>query len=157
MGFPGGLDGKDSACNVGDTGLIPGSGRTLGEGNDNPLQHSCLGNPHRQRNLEGYSPWVTKWQSRLSDLTATEEVGHADLQWRCPELKGWMNRVAEELWGRTRRESQAVSMCCLSGALYVLFSSCISNKLEECFDMPSHPPQSSSVTQHLTQSTEHIN
>ena len=43
-GFPGGSDGKASACNAGDLGLIPGSGRSPGEGNGNPLQHSCLEN-----------------------------------------------------------------------------------------------------------------
>ena len=41
-GFPGGSDGKTSACNAGDPGLIPGSGRSPGEGNGNPLQHSYL-------------------------------------------------------------------------------------------------------------------
>ena len=41
-GFPGGSDGKESACNAGDPGLIPGSGRSPGEGNDSPLQYSCL-------------------------------------------------------------------------------------------------------------------
>ena len=41
-GFPGGSDGKASACNAGDLGLIPGSGRCPGEGNGNPLQYSCL-------------------------------------------------------------------------------------------------------------------
>ena len=40
-GFPGGSDGKGSACNVGDPGSIPGSGRSPGEGNGNLLQHSC--------------------------------------------------------------------------------------------------------------------
>ena len=44
-GFPGGSDGKVSAGNAGDTGLIPGSGRAPGEGNGNPLQYSCLDNP----------------------------------------------------------------------------------------------------------------
>ena len=43
--FSGGSDGKASACNVGDPGSIPGSGRSPGEGNGNPLQHSCLENP----------------------------------------------------------------------------------------------------------------
>ena len=43
--FPGGSDGKASACNAGDLGSIPRSGRSPGEGNDNPLQHSCLENP----------------------------------------------------------------------------------------------------------------
>ena len=45
MGFPGGSDGKESACNAGNLGSIPGSGRSPGEGNGNPLQYSCLENP----------------------------------------------------------------------------------------------------------------
>ena len=44
MGFPGDSDGKESACNTGDLGLITGLGRSPGEGNGNPLQHSCLEN-----------------------------------------------------------------------------------------------------------------
>ena len=43
--FPGGSDGKASAYSVGDPGSIPGSGRSSGEGNGNPLQYSCLENP----------------------------------------------------------------------------------------------------------------
>ena len=45
MGFPGGPDGKESAGNVGDPGLISGLGRSTGEGNGCPLQYSCLENP----------------------------------------------------------------------------------------------------------------
>ena len=44
MGFPGGSDGKESAHNAGDLGSFPGSGRTPGGGNGNPLQYSCLEN-----------------------------------------------------------------------------------------------------------------
>ena len=44
MGFPGGSDGKESACNVGDLGLIPGLGRSPGEGHGYLLQYSCLEN-----------------------------------------------------------------------------------------------------------------
>ena len=44
-GFPGGSDGKESACNAGDPGLVPRSGRSPGVGNGNPLQYSCLVNP----------------------------------------------------------------------------------------------------------------
>ena len=44
-GFSGGLDGKDSACNVGNPGLIPELGRSPGQGNGNPLQYSFLENP----------------------------------------------------------------------------------------------------------------
>ena len=43
-GFPGGSDSKESACNIGDLGLILGSGRSPGEGNGYPLQDSCLEN-----------------------------------------------------------------------------------------------------------------
>ena len=55
LGFPGGSDSKESACNVGDLGSIPGLGRSPGEGNGNPLQYSCLEKPHGQR-----SPWGCK-------------------------------------------------------------------------------------------------
>ena len=44
-GFSGGSDGKESTCNVGDPGSIPGSGRSPGEENGNPLQYSCMKNP----------------------------------------------------------------------------------------------------------------
>ena len=43
--FPGSSNGKESACNVGDLGLIPVLGRSPGEGHSNPLQYSCLENP----------------------------------------------------------------------------------------------------------------
>ena len=45
QGFPGSSDGKESAFNTGDSGSVPGSGRSPGEGNGNPLQYSCLENP----------------------------------------------------------------------------------------------------------------
>ena len=52
-GFPGGSDGKESACKAGVTSLIPGLGRSPGGGHGNQLQYSCLENPHGQRNLAG--------------------------------------------------------------------------------------------------------
>ena len=60
QGFPGGSDDKESACNAGDPGLLLGSGRSPGGGCGNPLQDSCLENPHGQRSLAGYSPWGRK-------------------------------------------------------------------------------------------------
>ena len=60
MVFPGGSDGKVSAYNVGYLGSIPGSGRSSGEENGNPLQYSCLEKSHGQRSLVGYSPWGCK-------------------------------------------------------------------------------------------------
>ena len=56
LGFPGGSDGKEPACNAGDLGSIPGSGRYPGGRHGNPLQYSCLENPYGQRSLVGYSP-----------------------------------------------------------------------------------------------------
>ena len=70
-GFPGGSDGKKSACNVGNLGLIPGLGRSLGGGNGNPLQHSCLQNPHGQRSLVGYHPWGYK-ESDTTERLSTQ-------------------------------------------------------------------------------------
>ena len=57
LGFPGGSDGKESACIAGDLGSIPGLGRFPGGGHGKPLQFSCLENPHGQRCLVDYSPW----------------------------------------------------------------------------------------------------
>ena len=59
-GFPGGSDGKESACHVGDLGSIPGLGRSPGGGHGNSLQYTCLENPHGQRSPAGYSPWGHK-------------------------------------------------------------------------------------------------
>ena len=67
MGFPGGSAGKESAWNAGDLGLIPGLERSPGEGNGNPLQYSCLENPMDKKSLAGYSPWVKKNQTQLSN------------------------------------------------------------------------------------------
>ena len=67
LGFPGGSDGKESACSVGDLGSIPGLGRSPGGGHNNLLQYSGLKNPNGQRSLVGYSPQVEKSQTRLSD------------------------------------------------------------------------------------------
>ena len=57
LGFLGGSEDKASACNAGDLGLIPGLGRSPGEGSGNPLQYSLPGESHGQRSLAGYSQW----------------------------------------------------------------------------------------------------
>ena len=54
LDFPGSSAGKESACNVGDMGSIPGLGTSPGRGHSNPLQYSCLENPHGQRSLGGH-------------------------------------------------------------------------------------------------------
>ena len=69
MGFPGGSDNKESACNVGDPGSIPGSGRSPGEVHGNPLQYSCLENPMDRRAWWATVHGVTKSQTRLKQLS----------------------------------------------------------------------------------------
>ena len=70
-GIPGGSDSKASACNAGDLGSIPGSGRSPGEGNGNPVKYSCLENP-----MDGEAWWATvhgvaKNQTQLSDFISS--------------------------------------------------------------------------------------
>ena len=71
MGFSGSSDGEESACNVGDLGLIPRLGRSPGRGHGNPLQYSCVENPRGQRSLVGYSPCSPK------ELDTTERLSIA--------------------------------------------------------------------------------
>ena len=82
-GFPGGSDGKEPTCNAGDQSSIPGLGRSPGGGHGNPLQYSCLENPHGQRSLVGPSPWgseesdTTEWQVFFFFLIkALEKTSH---------------------------------------------------------------------------------
>ena len=67
-GFPGGSDGKESACNEGYLGSIPGLGRSSGGRHDNLLQY-LPGESHGQRSLEGYSPWGHKESDTTEQLS----------------------------------------------------------------------------------------
>ena len=67
--FEFGSDGKASAYNAGDLGSIPGSGRSPGEGNGNPLQYSCLENPMDKEAWQATVDGVAKSWTRLSDFT----------------------------------------------------------------------------------------
>ena len=73
LGFPFGSAGKESACNVGDLGSFPGLGRFPGWGHGNPLQYSCLENPHGQKSLAGYNPWGCK-ESDTTEWLSTPQV-----------------------------------------------------------------------------------
>ena len=66
-GFPGGSVNEEPDCNAGDVGSVPGLGRSPEGGHGNPLQYSCLENPHE---LVGYSPWDRK------ELDTTEVTEH---------------------------------------------------------------------------------
>ena len=74
LGFPGGSDSKESACNAGDLGLIPVLGRSPGGGHGNPFQYSCLENHHGQRCLASYSPWG----HQELDTTEPLSIAHVD-------------------------------------------------------------------------------
>ena len=67
-GFPHSSVHKESACNAGDSGSIPGLGRSPEGGHCNPLQYYYLENPHGQRSLVGYSPWGCR------ELDMTEQL-----------------------------------------------------------------------------------
>ena len=71
MAIPGGSDGKESACNAGDLGSVPGSGRSPGEGHGNPLQYSCLENPMDRGAWRATVHGVTMSQKRLSSQAHT--------------------------------------------------------------------------------------
>ena len=77
MMFPGSPDSsacKESACNVGDLGSIPGLGISPGEGNGNPIRYSCLENSMEQRNLAGYSLWGLKESETTERLSPHYDV-----------------------------------------------------------------------------------
>ena len=113
--FPDGASGREPTCqcrlDVRDTGLIPGSGRTPGEGHVNPLQYSCLENP-----MGGGARWaavhgIAKSQTQLSDFTFTfhfhalerEMASHSSvLAWRIP---GMGSLVGCRLWGHTQSDT----------------------------------------------------
>ena len=75
--FPGGSEGKESTCNAGDSGSIPGLGRSAGEGNGNPFQYSCLENPMDRRVWWAtYSSWDHKELDTNEELTHTYTHTH---------------------------------------------------------------------------------
>ena len=65
---------KESSCNLGDLGSIFGLGRSPGGEHGNPLKYSCLENPHGQRSLAGYSPWVQKESDMTEQLSTAQHT-----------------------------------------------------------------------------------
>ena len=74
MAFPGGASGKESTYNAGDLGSNPRSGRSPGEGHDNPLQYSCLENPVDRGAWWGTVHGVTKSRTRLKHLSTAQHT-----------------------------------------------------------------------------------
>ena len=67
------LPGKESSCNAGDLGSVPGLGRSPGGGHGKPLQYSSLENSHGQRSLVGYSPWGHKESDMIEQLSTAQQ------------------------------------------------------------------------------------
>ena len=88
LDFPGGSDGKESARNVGDLGLIPGLGRSPGEGNGKPLQYCRLENPMNRKAWQATVHGVAKSRTRLSDQH-TFRAGKAELMIHLEERSLW--------------------------------------------------------------------
>ena len=96
-GFPGGSDSKASACNAGNLGSIPGSGRSPGEGNGNPLQYSCLEN---SMDGGGTLHGVTESQTWLSNFTSLHLVNSNVLElvswfWQMYHGRAWVRAMWE--------------------------------------------------------------
>ena len=75
LGFPGDSDSKGSTHNVEDLGSVPGLERSPEGRHGNPLQYSCLENPHGQKGLVGYSPWGHKESEMTEPLSAAQHKG----------------------------------------------------------------------------------
>ena len=92
MGFPHSSVSNKSSWNAGDPGLIIGLWRSPGEGNGNPLQYSCLGNPMDRRSLAGYSPWSRRVGHNLATkphMGRCNSLGSlTSFLWYVPQLSG---------------------------------------------------------------------
>ena len=83
MGFPGGSDSKESACNEGDMGSIPESGRSPGEGNGNPPQYPWLENPMEGGAWQATAHGVAKSQTGLNGFHFTSGISEPLITYRC--------------------------------------------------------------------------
>ena len=89
MGFPGGSDYNESACNVRDQGLIFGSGISLGEGNGNPLQYSCLENPMDRAAWRATVHGIAKNWTSWSDWRTCIHVMHNKQLYQVTVFRYW--------------------------------------------------------------------
>ena len=96
-GFPGGSDGKEGACTEGDQGLIPGLGRSPGEGNVNPFQYSCLQNSKKRgawcATVDGFAKSWTQLSNQHFLLNSTGNSAQSYVAaWMGDEFGGeWVN------------------------------------------------------------------
>ena len=118
------LGGKESTCQAGDPGLIPGSGRSPGGGHGNLLQYSCLENLQGQRSLAGYSSWHLK----ESDMAEWLSTAHRKT---CNVMKTWLSSTSTEAHTKEKWQRHSTWNWCAKGRqTYQLFS--ISHPLYHC-------------------------
>ena len=108
VGFPGGSGGKESAHNAGDLGLIPGSGRSPGEGNGNPVQYSCLENSMDRGTCQATVPGVARVRHELATKPPPVKTGHPNE----PLLSGLSSHVTDSERERSEISSASVSPHC---------------------------------------------
>ena len=110
-------DCKESACNEGDLGSIPGLGISSGGGHGKPLQYSCLENPHVQRSLVGYSPWVCKESDMTEQLSTAQHKdsntsSQTSLSWQSDGVMG-SNIKWRTIWENSRTVYPHILKICL--------------------------------------------
>ena len=112
-GFPRGSDGKESACNAGDLGSIPGLRRSPGEVNGNPPQYFYVENPHRQRILADYSQWGRKGSDMTQQLRTAQWYDlmvQKGFTRECGKLTQTSPEVINKLFSRWR-DSSGLDKC----------------------------------------------
>ena len=110
-GLPWRLSGKESACNAGDPGSIPGLGRSPGVGNGNPLQYSCLENLYGRRSPAGYSSWGCKeWDSTERPILSLHFSPQSKGNTHPVTLGRWCGNASAPLPSRGLRFSLSVSL-----------------------------------------------
>ena len=119
MDFPSGSGSKESACNAGDLGSNPGLGRSPGRGHGNPLQYSCLENPHGQRSLVSCSPWGHKESDRTEPLSTAHIASHPS---------------------RSVESTELSSMCGVATSHHLTISHLVVYICQCYFPNSSHPP-----------------
>ena len=126
MSFPGGSVVKNPSVNIGDADSIPGLGRSPGEGNGNPLQYSCLGNPMDRGAWQAHSlwglqrvwyNWTTKQQKQGFTIGSVDYSGQTIVStWVLPQTDGWgLNRGLFTVKGPDDiREEREIRECAIS-------------------------------------------
>ena len=132
QGFPGDSGSKEPACNVGDPGSFPGSGRSPGEGHGNPLQYFCLENNMDRRTFQATVLRVEKSQIWLKQLSA-KETGKLSSQ--SPTHLFWKSRICD--CDKVTSSSSSACCCC------VWCAKSLQLHLTFCDPMDGSPPGSS--------------